>query len=614
MKGARRNVVCAGALVAASLWSIAAPAAGADPGAGDLDPAFGAGGTVAVSLEGIVDAWRVSGLAVRPDDSFVVATGMTGSGTFSGVLASFRADGTLDGEFGDGGVARTDAGGCVFCGGDLAIQDDGKIVVPGALFRFPFFFTTSVARFNADGSVDTGFGSGGMAEPSLFGLGERLALQADGKILVAAQGFTITRFDSTGALDQTWGVGGTVPALRSTDGQTVTVSDIAVQPDGNIIALGYVSRYTEGLPPKVLVFRLTPAGAPDEKFGDGGVVEVETFGTPNALALQPGGILVAGETGGRMALMRLGVDGALDDNFGDAGVTTLMDHARARAVTVRPDGRIVVAGDVGEYSAPVDTGFVVATLTPDGEADAGFGDGGATATSHSGGNGDELVGGVGLQSDGRILVGGLAPLPPWGNLGVVIDRYLSNAPPSIAVAGWGACLDDGAIVRLAVDDAERPASELVVSATSSDTRVVPDSRLVVSAGGGDRTLSLVPAARTSGEAVVTVTVDDGEATTSATIAVGVGGTRPDSLRGTASADVLLGRQGDDVLNGAGGNDVLCGGVGNDTLDGGDGDDTIGGGAGDDHLTGGAGHDAFDGGRGVDTVTDATTGEDVTGTP
>ena len=226
------------------------------------------------------------------------------------MLASFKADGTLDGEFGEGGVARTDAGGCVFCGGDLALQDDGKIVVPGAAFRFPLFFTASVARFNADGSVDTGFGSGGVADSSLFGLGERLALQADGKILVAAQGFSITRFDSTGALDETWGAGGTVPALQSADGQSVTVSDIAAQPDGNVLALGYAPQSTEGLPPKVLVFRLTPTGAPDEDFGDGGVAEIDTFGVPNSLTLQPDGILVAGETGGRMALLRLGADGA----------------------------------------------------------------------------------------------------------------------------------------------------------------------------------------------------------------------------------------------------------------------------------------------------------------
>ena len=315
-----------------------------------------------------------------------------------------------------------------------------------------------------------------------------------------------------------------------------------------------------------------------------------------------------------MGLMRLGTDGSPDEEFGDGGVTTVMDHARARAVAVRPDGRIVVAGDVGEYVAPVDTGFVVATFTPDGELDARFGDGGTTVTSHADGNGEEPVGAVALQSDGKILVGGLAPMPPWGNQGVVVDRYLANTPPSISVPGGGACADDRAVVRLEVDDAETPASELVVTAASSDTSVVPNGRLLVSDGGRERTLSLAPAARISGEAVVTVTVDDGEVTASTTIAVGVGGALPDVMTGTPSADVLLGRQGDDVLDGAGGPDVLCGGVGNDTLGGGDGDDHIGGGLGDDHLTGGAGHDGFDGGRGVDTISDAATGEDVIGVP
>jgi uncharacterized delta-60 repeat protein len=134
-----------------------------------------------------------------------------------------------------------------------------------------------------------------------------------------------------------------VASLASTEGRAISTSDIAVQPDGMVVALGYVSRYYEGLPPEVVVVRLTSDGAMDEEFGDGGVVEVDTFGMPNALGVQPDGILVAGETGGRMGLMRLGADGSPDEEFGDGGVTTVMDHARARAVAIRPDGRIVVA-------------------------------------------------------------------------------------------------------------------------------------------------------------------------------------------------------------------------------------------------------------------------------
>jgi Domain of unknown function (DUF5122) beta-propeller len=126
-------------------------------------------------------------------------------------------DGGWDRWGGERGLARTDAGGCVLCGGDVAPQVGGKIVVPGAQFSFPLLFPTCVARFNADGSIDTGFGSGGLARSSHMGQGERLVLQADGKILVASRDFAITRFDSTGAVDQTWGEGGTVPAPRSTD-------------------------------------------------------------------------------------------------------------------------------------------------------------------------------------------------------------------------------------------------------------------------------------------------------------------------------------------------------------------------------------------------------------
>ncbi|HET6949458.1 MAG TPA: hypothetical protein VFI47_03725, partial [Acidimicrobiales bacterium] len=241
--------------------------------------------------------------------------------------------------------------------------------------------------------------------------------------------------------------------------------------------------------------------------------------------------------------------------------------------------------------------------------------GGTTATDHVGGNAEETVGAIGLQPSGRILVAGVVPTPPWGHGGVAVDRYLANTPPTVAVAGGGACSgDDTAEVRLAVADAETPAGDLTVTATASDTGVVPDGRVDTGEGGGERTLTLAPSTRAGGSTVMTVTVDDGDLSATTTIGVLVGAAGRDDLAGSASADVLIGRQGDDTLGGGGGPDVLCGGVGDDTLDGGGGDDHLAGGRGDDDLVGGPGHDSFSGGTGVDAVADAAAGEEVTGTP
>ena len=67
---------------------------------------------------------------------------------------------------------------------------------------------------------------------------------------------------------------------------------------------------------------------------------------------------------------------------------------------------------------------------------------------------------------------------------------------------------------------------------------------------------------------------------------------PETVNGTADANLINGRIGNDTLNGLNGDDVLNGGAGNDILNGGDGDDT---------LNGGSGNDALNGGNGIDTA-------------
>ncbi|HET6952468.1 MAG TPA: hypothetical protein VFI47_18960, partial [Acidimicrobiales bacterium] len=377
-----RRVALSALLATAVSWTGAARVAA---GAGDLDPSFGDGGTVTLSMDGIVDVWRVSGLAVEPEDGFVVSTGTTGSGTLSGVLMRFGADGERDEEFGTGGVVHTDAGGCVLCGGDMARQPDGKLLVSGARFSYPLLFATAVARFNADGSVDDGFGAGGLAAVTqdTAGIGHSVALQPDGKVLVASQSLGITRFNADGTIDTSWG-GGTVHAAEAvpTDGRNVYTSDLAVQPDGKVVVAGHVPQTYEGNAERLVVVRLGPDGALDTGFGAGGVVQVDAFTQPRALAVQPdGGIVVAGDSGGRLAVIRFAPDGPIDGAFGEAGVATAPAAAptRATALALRPDGRIVVGGDTGGTTND-NSSFVVATFMPDGVLDARFGDGGTTAT------------------------------------------------------------------------------------------------------------------------------------------------------------------------------------------------------------------------------------------
>jgi len=190
-----------------------------------------------------------------------------------------------------------------------------------------------------------------------------------------------------------------------------------------------------------------------------------------------------------------------------------------------------------------------------------------------------------------------------------------NADPTVAVVPGGSCDSaNSATLNLTVSDAETEAGDLVLSATSSNTGLVPDGGLVFGGSGADRTLRISANPGVSGSAVVTVTVaDESGGTASTEFTVIVGTNDPDVLEGTSGPDVILGRNGGDTINGLGGIDLLCGWNGNDTVNGGSEDDAVSGGRGDDTLTGGTGADAFNGGSGSDTATDFNPGEGDTST-
>jgi uncharacterized delta-60 repeat protein len=206
---------------------------------GSLDPAFGTNGVVKTSLASPADARAI---ALQPDGKIVVAgdveTDSVGPG-YRFALARYLPDGSLDPSFGSSGIVTTPFGNVIaadlpFGGaaGAVAIQTDGKIVAGGTLFvPWPGRGSFAIARYNADGSLDSSFGDGGRVTSS-FGYAPPenpteagdfvagLALQPDGKVV--AGGFSqfgphteqyavaVARYLSDGSLDQSFGTGGLV--------------------------------------------------------------------------------------------------------------------------------------------------------------------------------------------------------------------------------------------------------------------------------------------------------------------------------------------------------------------------------------------------------------------
>ncbi|HEV3365524.1 MAG TPA: delta-60 repeat domain-containing protein, partial [Acidimicrobiia bacterium] len=177
-------------------------------------------------------------LFARPVGALVAAVSVC---SLLGVVASpaHAAAGDLDTSFGTGGKVTTDFGGYEGASA-VAVQSDGKIVVAGYTYGGVEDF--AIARYNANGSLDTGFGDDGKVTTDFGGYESASAIAlADGKILVAGytyggvEDFAIARYNFNGNLDTSFSGDG----KATTDfGGYESASAIAVS-DGKIVVAGY---------------------------------------------------------------------------------------------------------------------------------------------------------------------------------------------------------------------------------------------------------------------------------------------------------------------------------------------------------------------------------------
>jgi uncharacterized delta-60 repeat protein len=153
-----------------------------------LDPSFGTNGrgTVVTPLAGFIQSRGA--IAIQPDGKIVIAGTMTDSYNPLNenlVLARYNSNGTLDTTLGGNGIVITDLGQNE-TGNDLALQTDGKILVAGKSYSGNASDVLLV-RYNSDGTLDTTFGNGGKVISDLGGSDSAagIVLQPDGKLLAA---------------------------------------------------------------------------------------------------------------------------------------------------------------------------------------------------------------------------------------------------------------------------------------------------------------------------------------------------------------------------------------------------------------------------------------------
>ncbi|HEY0427206.1 MAG TPA: FG-GAP-like repeat-containing protein [Pyrinomonadaceae bacterium] len=313
-------------------------------------------GTLDASFTPINNFFWLYDLAVQADGK-IVAGGSPFADTNS-ALVRLNTDGSGDASF-------QPVIGNFGLGRRVIVQPDNKILVGGQFTYVNGTVRKNVVRFNADGTLDTSFNTTNLFLYSITAL----ELLPDGKILTNDQN-NVVRLNSNGTLDIDYG----------TDGGGNVISDIKALPDGrSLVAKG------------AKLFRHNTDGSIDSSFN------VTVSGTIYKVALQPDGkILIGGSFTNvnstiRGKIARLNADGTIDATFnppGGATGGTIVDLA------LQPDGKVLVGGDFTGINFDANRPYL-ARLNSDGTLDSSF--------NHALNN---AVYTIKIQPDGKILTGG----------------------------------------------------------------------------------------------------------------------------------------------------------------------------------------------------------------
>jgi uncharacterized delta-60 repeat protein len=494
---------------------------------GSLDTSFGSSGRVITDIAGGHD--QAAALALYPGGK-LVAAGFTATADYNFGIVRYNSNGSLDTSFGTGGKVATDFGGNEDKAGGVAVNVDGTIVAAG--------YTGSdcgssepcremnfaLARYTTDGSLDTGFGTGGRAiadfgpgRDRAFGIG----MQPDGKLVAAGSyqpacglcvstpDIAVARLNADGTLDSGFGTGGKTITVFTTSNARAMLT--AVLSDGKILAGGFAANTRLGSGGSVAWSRYNPDGSLDTTFGDGGRLLTPDLVNMRAVTVQPDGKIVV--TGGYSDLQvaRFNPDGSLDASFGNGGiVTTHVGYLdEGRDVDIQSDGKIVVAGATG--TGPDTRGdFLLVRYNPNGSLDAGFGSNGIVLTHFLGNS--EAASGLLILPNGKLVAGGYATASPGIQQFFALARYNTDGSLDANFGTGGkvttAVYEDGSSTGYAL--VLQPDGKLVLAGEArsfgdylialarynSDGSLDPDfgtgGKVITSAGpGSDRVNSLV---------------------------------------------------------------------------------------------------------------------------
>ena len=378
---------------------------------------------------------------------------------FSASMVS-ASRGNLDRNFGNNGKVVSYVNGFEKAF-DVVVQPDGKIITAGYASPFNGSADFLVCRYNADGSPDAGFGANGRVIVSLGDNGDTaraVVLQSDGKIVVGGyagnnigrSNFAVIRLNANGQLDTSFGSAGKTIFTTNSSGEGIY--DLAVQNVGGeekIVAVGYTSAGNA----KLAAARLNANGQLDTSFGTNGI-RITPMGTMNdflyGVTIQQvdgenkivaagvsTSVINGGNTREDFVVIRYNQDGTLDASFNSGGTvrTSLSDHSRAHSVVIQKINNADKILIGGRTMRGYDYDFALVRYNSDGTLDANFGENGAAYTEFT--DADDQIYKILLQSDNKIVGVGITQNGYSNtNRDFALARYNADGSPD---SSFGSC-------------------------------------------------------------------------------------------------------------------------------------------------------------------------------
>lgn len=380
---------------------------------GSLDTSFDTDGESHLFLP-YQDEDRINKMVLQPDNKIIAAGTTMQNFRVRAVLSRYNPNGTLDSSFGTNGKVflddpSTNPSNYLIVTTPI-IDTDNKIIL---LLSYGGY--SIMHKFNADGSLDSTFGTTGILDLSTYGIfGNDVKVDADNNIFVAGSSpsisnsndndFAIVKLNPEGIIDTSFGTNGTSNSGSSTV-TTEELNFLQILPNGKLIACGNKSSNS------VAVLKYESTGLLDTTFNGNGqaiitgsVIDIDV--TDEAIFLLNYG----------NSVVKLDQNGGFDNTFGINGITTpnLNYLSVLNSLNVLPNGSLVLSGRYTPNNASL-SNFLLVNFNSNGSHNLAFGNNGVVTTNFNGYTGisSDLV----ITNDYSVILGGV---------GVTNNNYMTD--------------------------------------------------------------------------------------------------------------------------------------------------------------------------------------------